>query len=467
MSGALRLRPVLLVMALAACSPSGERAVPGGGRLAGAAAGWNVVLVTVDTQRADRLSGYGYQRRATSPRIDTLLLDSGVRFARAMSPRGATWPALASLLTGLYPTGHGVIRNGYGLPDGLPTLPLLLHDAGYQTGAFLNNMQSANHSGWDAFHYARGDDVRLVRQAHEWIRGLEPDRPFFLWTHLFGPHSPYHMAKLLDEIPGLDPDYDGPVKMGKVALDRILSEGIPLGEADLAQLDAYYDGAVLATDRHVGRLIDGLRTAPGADRTLFVYASDHGEALYEHHEYLYHACSAYQNVLQVPLSIVAPGLLEPGTVIDRVVELIDVLPTLLELLGLEAPAEQHGVSLVRLLERPDAGGTERPAFSEYDDTAIRTVMSGGWKLIVNPDAVDPVCVPGAPDFPFPIEPLELYDLTADPGETRNLAAERPDVVDELRALIAARFAGLSDRGREQDIPEDLRRELEALGYVAN
>ncbi len=467
MSGSRATLLSLLVLAAWGCGDDRGREVRADGRLAGAAHGWNVVLVSVDTQRVDRLGAYGYQRRVTSPRTDALLLGAGARFERAMSPRGATWPAMATVLTGLYPTGHGVIRNGYGFPDDLPTLPRILQAAGYQTGAFLNNMHKANHSGWDEFYYGRGDDRRLVRKTHEWIRTLDRDRPFFLWAHFFGPHSPYHMAKLLEVMPGVDPEYDGPIKMGKVALDRILREQIPLDEADLEQLNALYDAAVLATDRNVGRLIDGLRTAPRADRTLFVYTSDHGEELYEHHDYFYHACSVYQTVLHVPLAIVAPGLIAPGTVLEPVVELADVMPTLLDLIDVEAPAEQHGISLVRLLERPDAAGASRAAFSEYDDTAIRTVLSDDWKLVLNPDEIEPQCVPGAPDFPFPIARLELYDLSTDPGETRNLADQHPDLVRKLEQLVEERFAGMSDRGQDQEIPEELRKELEALGYLAN
>src|SRR5207302_7205834 len=112
--------------------------------LAGTARGWNVVLLTIDTLRADRLGTYGYARRATSPNLDRQLA-SGVAFDRAFSQRAATWPSLASVLSGLYPSGHGVDENGYGFPDDLPTLPKLLHAAGYRTGAFLSNMCDANH----------------------------------------------------------------------------------------------------------------------------------------------------------------------------------------------------------------------------------------------------------------------------------------------------------------------------------
>lgn len=467
MTRASILLPALAALALAACNGAPEGTRPSGDRLSGAARGWNLVLISVDTLRADRLGAYGYDRRTTSPRTDALILEAGARFERAMSPRGATWPALATVLTGLYPTGHGVIRNGYEFPDEVPTLPEVLRQAGYQTGAFINNMQRANHQGWDAFSFASGNEERLVRQAQQWIRRLDPERPFFLWTHFFGPHSPYHQAKLLEEVPGADPTYDGPVKMGKVALDRIMHEEIPLDERDLEQLDALYDGAILATDRVVGRLLDGLRSAGRADRTLLIYVADHGEDLYEHHRYLYHACSPYQSALHVPLAFVAPGLIDPATVAAQTVELADLMPTALDLLGVEPPAEQHGVSLVRLLELPMAGRRGRPAFSEYDDAAIRTVLADNWKLIVNPDEIDPECVPGAPDFPYPIERFELYDLSADPSETTNLAAQHPDVVERLRQLIETRFAGLTDRSESQELPEELKRELEALGYVAN
>lgn len=461
----MRIVQVALGAALLAMLATGCGSDAGSAK-SGAAAGWNVVLISVDTQRADRLGAYGYDKRPTSPRTDELLLEAGARCARAMSPRGATWPAMASVLTGLYPSGHGVIRNGYGFPDDVPTLPKILHAAGYQTGAFLNNMHRANHSGWDAFKYEKGAERRLVNRALDWARARDPERPYFLWAHFFGPHSPYHQAKRLTEMPGVDPAYRGPVKIGKVALDRILSQRIPLGERDLEQLDALYDAAVLATDLAVGRLVDGLRSAPGADRTLFVFTSDHGEELYDHHDYLYHACSVYQTVLHVPLAFVAPGLLEPGTVLDQPVELTDVLPTVLDLLGVEAPAEQHGRSLLADFRRPDAAPS-LPAFSEYDDTEIHTVLRDNWKLVINPDEHAPDCVPGAPDFDYPIERLELYDLARDPGETTNLAASRGDVVRELKRLIDERFAGLTDRSGEQDLPDELRRELEALGYVAN
>lgn len=467
----LRRRPIRLLLCpllaiLAGCAAGEpEEAQPVRPRLAGAAQGWNVLFLSVDTLRADRLGAYGYTERATSPRIDELL-GGGVRFAQAAAQRSSTWPSLASLLTGLYPQAHGVVENGYGFPDALPTLPKILQGSGYRTGAFLSNMCQANHQGWDAFACSGGQDGKTVRRAVEWAQGLGGDQPFFLWVHLFGAHGPYynggdHAARVLD------PGYEGPVGPKKWMLNRIMSEKMALGPRDIRHLDALYDAAVMGSDRLSGSLLDGLRAAGKLDRTLIVFTADHGEELYDHNGYLYHSCSVYQTGLHVPLGITAPGILPAGAEVPQTVELIDVLPTVLGLLAVPAPAEMHGRSLVPYLERPGEGGRGKPAFSEYGSTRIRTVVQGTWKLIENPDAIDPVCIPDAPPGHYPIAKAELYDLAADPMETKNLAAERPEVVAELSRLIQRRFAGLANRAQGQDLPEELKKELEALGYVAH
>jgi arylsulfatase A-like enzyme len=286
---ALLSAALLLGAALAAgCRPDtaqGERPR----RLAGAAEGWNVVLLSIDTLRADRLGAYGYPARATSPALDRQLA-SGVLFESAMAPRAATWPSLGSLLTGLYPSGHGVVENGYEFPDELPTLPKALHQAGWRTGAFLSNMCKANHQGWDDFACSGGQDGKTVRRALEWAGGLEAGRPYFLWVHLFGAHGPYYNGGDL-AARELDPGYQGPVGPKKWQLDRVMTEKVPLEPRDLRHLDALYDAAVLGSDRLAGSLLEGLRAEGLLDRTVVIVVSDHGEELYAHHGYLYHACS--------------------------------------------------------------------------------------------------------------------------------------------------------------------------------
>jgi arylsulfatase A-like enzyme len=449
--------------AAAACGPGGK-APAERRRLAGAAQGWNVVLLTVDTLRADRLGAYGYTARANSPRIDAQLA-SGVIFDNAMSQRASTWPSLASLLSGLYPSGHGVVENGYGFPDGLPTLPTLLHAAGYQTGAFLSNMCQANHRGWDAFACSGGQDGKSVRRALEWAQGVDGRRPFLLWVHLFGAHPPYYNGG--DLANRLDPGYRGPLGPRKRLLDPVMTGPIPLTERDVQHLNALYDAAVQGSDRSSGALLDGLRAAGRLERTIIVFTADHGEELYQHNRYLYHSCSVYQTTLHVPLGFAAAGLLPAGARVPQIVELIDVLPTLLDLVGVAEPAERHGRSLVPYLERPGEGGAGKPAFSEYGSSTIHTVLQGNWKLVHNPEGFSPDCIPDAPPHHYPISREELYDLARDPGERTNLAAGQPGRVAALAKLIRQRFSGLRRRTRQQAVPEDLKKELKSLGYVAH
>ncbi len=453
------------LIVLAGCD-GGEAGEGAGKRLSGSARGWNVVLLSVDTLRADRLGAYGYAVRPTSPNLDALL-GGGVRFDRAMAPRSSTWPSLASTLTGLYPRSHGVIENGYGFPDELPTLPKLLAASGYRTGAFLSNMCRANHQGWESFACSGGNDGKAVRKALEWTSGLDGERPFLLWVHLFGAHSPYYNGG--DHAAVLDPGYDGPLGPKKWRLDKVMTERLPLAERDVQHLDALYDAAVMGSDRQAANLLDALRAAGRLERTIVILVADHGEELYDHNNYLYHSCSVYQTGLHVPLGFTAPGLLPAGGVIPEAVELIDVAPTLLDLLGIAPPAEQHGRSLVPRLENPAAPPPAQPAaaFSEYGTEPINTVVQGNWKLIYNPRGLSPVCIPDAPPNHYPIGRQELYDLSKDPGETTNLAAAHPEKVTELARLIRQRFAGLTDRVKAQRLPEDLKEQLKSLGYVAH
>lgn len=462
-----RLIPILFLFALAACerTPHAQEQQPAERRrLAGEAKGWNVILLTVDTLRADRLGAYGYKVRDNSPRIDAQLA-SGVVFEQALAQRASTWPSLASLLTGLYPSGHGVVENGYGFPDELPTLAKLLDGAGYQTGAFLSNMCKANHQGWDDFACAGGQDGKTVRRAVEWAQAADGKRPFFLWVHLFGPHPPYYNGG--DLAKQLDPGYTGTLGPKKWQLDPVMTKPVALNARDVQHLDALYDAAVMGTDRLSASLLDGLKAAGRLDKTIVIFSADHGEELYQHNEYLYHACSVYQTTLHVPLGFSAPGLIPAGARVPQTVELIDVLPTLLDLLGIAKPAEQHGRSLVPYLERPGSGGAGKPAFSEYGSTKIRTVVQGDWKLVENPDGISPVCIPDAPPGHYPIGRAELYDLAKDPGETANLAAAQPGRVTELSKLIRQRFAGIKNRARKQEQSEELKQELKNLGYVAH
>jgi len=461
-----RLVPLVWLVALAGCSGPAGAPEPASGpvELVGSASGWNVLLLTVDTVRADRLGAYGYTERPTSPRIDALLA-SGVAFDRAVAPRALTWPSLATVLTGLYPSGHGVVENGYELPADLPTLPRVLQETGYTTAAFLSNMCHAGHRGWDAFACSGGRDGKTLREALAWAQGLDGERPFLLWVHYFAAHGPYYNGGDLAAT-RFDPGYDGPIAPKKGALNRVMTEELELSERDLRHLDALYDAAVAGTDHLVAELLKGLEESGKLERTLIVFLADHGEELYQHNGYLYHACSVYESTLHVPLGFTGLPGLEAGARVTQPVELADVAPTIYELLGIDGPAERHGRSLVPLLARPGAGGPGKPAFSEYGNAPIFTVLHDGWKLVYNPEDIDPYCLPGAPEGHYPLEPVELYHLTEDPRETTDRAAEEPARVRRMQELIRQRFSGLSRRSGEQELSEELEKQLEALGYVA-
>jgi arylsulfatase A-like enzyme len=422
-------------------------------------------VLSIDTLRADRLGAFGYAARPTSPNLDASARQS-VRFGAAMAQRAATWPSLATMLSGLYPSGHGVFGNGYSFPGDVETLPRILQAAGYQTGAFVSNMCSAGHTGWDSFRCTSSNDARANRFAIDWAQGVDAKRPFLLWVHYFGPHPPYFNGG--ERAAELDPGYRGALVPRKNVLDAVMLRRQPLGDADLAHLNALYDAAVMSTDARAGELFAALEGLGRLKDTVVVVLADHGEELYEHNRYFYHSCSVYQSTLHVPLWIGAPGLLPPGEV-SQPVELVDVTPTLLDLLGVGAAARRamHGTSLVPYLERPDGGGAGKPAYSEYDVSQLRTVLADGWKLVDNPQSLVPDCVPGAKAGFYPIGRVELYDLRSDPGERRNLAEAQPAKVAELRGLLSKRFSALAGLRQKQTIPKGLSDELKSLGYVAN
>jgi len=435
-------------------------------KLQGAARGWNVLFLTIDTLRADRLNSYGYTERTTSPELDALFA-SGVRFDQAIAPRALTWPALATVLTGSYPSGHGVIQNGYDLPDDLETLPKALDEAGYETAAILGNMCKANHQGWDSFQCTQGRDGRGIQWTRDWAEKRAQRQnapPFFLWVHLFGAHSPYYNGGDLAATE-LDPTYQGDLVPKKWRLDAIMKEKEQLTTADIRHLNAIYDAAVIGSDRIAGRILAALKEAGLLENTLIVLLADHGEDLYQHNGYLYHACSVYQSSLHVPLGIAAPGLIDGGGTVLQTVELSDVAPTVLDLLGLAPLPAAQGSSLRSYLERPERSGAGKPAFSEYGDTRIRTVQAGPWKLVHNPEKLTPICFAGPEDL-YPIAEVELFDLSKDPLEQSNLAEAEPTRAADLKGFLRKRFMGLKTRTEKQELSEELKQELRSLGYVA-
>jgi arylsulfatase A-like enzyme/Tfp pilus assembly protein PilF len=394
-------------------------------------AGLNVLLVTIDTLRADALGCYGNARAAT-PWIDRLAA-AGVRFAQAQAHNVVTLPSHANILTGRLPLAHGVRDNaGFRLPSEVETLATTLSRQGYRTGAFVSAFTLDSRFGLDrgfdvyddaftsgagaaAFELPERAAVETVAAARRWIDAAG-GRPFFAWVHLYDPHAPYA---------------PGEPFASRFASDRYLGE-------------------VAATDAALEPLLAPLLERGAKGRTLVVLTADHGESLGEHGERT-HGIFAYEATLRVPLVVYGPRLLRPRLVETRV-QHVDLLPTILDAVAVPAPGALPGRSLL-----PAAAGAparDTPAYFEALSgqttrgwAPLHGLVRGGWKYV---------------DLPLP----ELYDLARDPREESNLAAAHPQEMDRLRAALAAlRAQDRGPRGATED--RETRERLRALGYLSS
>ncbi len=403
---------------------------------AGVAAGTPVVLVSIDTLRSDHLPAYGY-RGVETPAIDALRRD-GVLFERAYTVTPLTFPAHASLLTGLWPEAHGVRDNvGYPLDEAriaageIPYLPQLLRAQGYSTGAavsaYVLQGRGGLRAGFDLYEdgiefqtgrglgglQRRGGET--LRPALAWVRRVA-GRPFFLFLHLYEPHTPY------------DPP-----------------------EPFAGRGRTPYDGEIAAADAVVGDLLAELRRLGVYDRAIVLLLSDHGEGLGEHGE-PEHGVLLYREAIQVPLLLKLPGGRRAGTSVAGPVSLVDVVPTLAELLDLPRSPAWPGRSL--LADGDGAGGGdgggERAIYAEtfyprlhFGWSELASIVQGDRHLIDGPDP-------------------ELYDLGRDPAERRNLRASDRRAFAGLRRALAGHDRRLRPPAA---VDEETRRAMAALGYV--
>lgn len=396
----------------------------------------NLLVVTLDTLRADHVGSYGYAA-ARTPRFDALAA-RGLRFARAATVVPLTLPAHSSLFTASFPARHAVRDNGgYYLGAEQATLAELLQARGFRTGGFVSAFVLDSRWGVDQgfdryfddfdlekFEQQAGMDA-IQRPGHETVdealRWLAEDRerPFFLWVHLYDPHTPY-------------------------AAPREWASQFP------RTLTGAYDAEIAATDFQLGRLLDALEADGRMARTTLAVLGDHGEMLGEHGE-LTHGFFVYDAAVRIPLVVAAPGL--APRVIEDQVRIVDVMPTLLELLELPRPVELQGQSLLPLArgERLNLMAPSESWFPRfhYGWSELLAVQDERFKLIRAPRS-------------------ELYDLQRDPRETVNLAASDPDrlalLERALDELLAAAGGGGVPRA-PQTVDAETAERLEALGYV--
>jgi arylsulfatase A-like enzyme/Tfp pilus assembly protein PilF len=400
----------------------------------------NVLLITLDTTRADRLGAYGHAA-AETPRLDRLARE-GVLFEQTVTPTAFTLPSHSSILTGLYPPFHGVrLNGGAALADVQTTLAERLSAAGYRcgaiVGAFVIDQRWGLNQGFEHYddNFKLGPDQRLdlagvQRPADQvvdlglgWLQQGD-GRPFFAWLHLYDPHIPYEPPE--------------PFKNG-------FSGRGPSG---------LYDGELAFTDSQIGRVLDWLEERGVAERTVVVVVGDHGEALGDHGE-AEHGYYVYDATVRVPLIVRVPGSGAAGLRVAQQVRTIDVMPTVLDLVGVAPPQALHGQSLLPLMLDPE-GGESRPAYSEsmavhlqYGWSALYGLRTGVFKFIDAPRA-------------------ELYDLRQDAGEATNRLGDEPALAEELRAQLEAlrvEIAAGAPATEAADLDQETLGMLAALGYV--
>lgn len=439
----------------------------------------NVVLVVVDSLRADALGDHEGRASAT-PEIDRLA-GSGLVFGRAVSPASWNLPAMSSLVTSTPPWVHGQGSAGSG--GGVTTLAEAFGRAGYSTGAFTEVAWPLLGQGFDTFVNTAGDDLfgdpetssarRTVDAALEWVERQGEARPFFLLVHTYEAHSyflgkPAHHAFACRE----HPDYRGPFRewavrdFSRPAAEQVTTALLKASPDDIAYVRSLYRGAVSEADREIGRLAASVRAA-GRGTTVVVVTSTNGEGFRPDLKRVHHGGRLHDDLLHVPLVFSWPDHLEPGAV-DALVETLDVAPTLLALASLPTESAFTGRSLVSAEDGFFASlrGTrfqartlaERPVIAE--EAAFQVLPSGERTTATVPQYA---LYAGLVTLIDTGDSVELYDLKTDPGQEKDLAPARPAVAEALRGQLHE-VVDRAGRGAAGPDPEQLE-QLRSLGYV--
>ncbi len=397
----------------------------------------NVVLITIDTLRADRLGAYG-ARRIKTPIIDAFAEDA-VLFENAFTPVPLTAPSHSTMLTGRYPITHGVRLNGTAiLPDEETTLAEIARERGMRTAAIVSCLVLASRFGLDQgfdLYYEEGisgepgkrglwyDErkaARSIDRAVRWLRA-ESDRPFFLWLHLFDPHHPFE----------------------------------PPPPFDHTYRERPYDGEVVYTDRALGKFMAALKELEIYENSLIILVADHGESLGEHDEN-FHANFVYDATMHVPLMVRAPGG-RRGVRVPEIVSTIDIMPTALDALGVPIPDDVQGVSLM-----PAVAGRGRPEERSLYLESIYPSATYGWAEVKGIRT---------PHLKFiDLAAPELYDLREDRRELKNLHTMEPAEAARLRQEYETLASRLGETARTEtataQLDEEFRDRLLSLGYIA-
>ncbi|HYC01367.1 MAG TPA: sulfatase [Candidatus Limnocylindrales bacterium] len=443
---------------------------------AGTAQGANAILIIADTLRADHVGAYKLTGIKT-PGMDRLASD-GVLFEKAYTNSSWTRPSVATIMTSLYPSSHKVMYKTDLLPEGVTTVAEAMREAGYRTVGYVTNINVAPsfqfQQGFQEYYYLSPafffgatdsgsklsfySGIRLVRERffskQKWVQNYYQDaqtvnggalpwldrnsrEPFFTVIHYMDPHDPYF------EIP-----YNGN------AIARVDTPHPDPSQRD--RMMKLYADNIVYMDRFIANLIEALQASGVYDNTTIVLVADHGEEFYEHKGW-WHGTTLYDTEMHVPLLVKLPksaqAAVKPGTRIKTWAQLLDVAPTILAASGVSIPEAFQGRDLFSQTPVPQALFAEE----DHEGNILHSVRTERWKLITANEG-----------NPRGLAPVELYDIAADPGETRNVAADHPDVVAELRSTLDAlkqMAAARAVAGESGAIDPAAKEKLRSLGYA--
>jgi arylsulfatase A-like enzyme len=422
-----------------------------------------IILISLDTLRADHLGCYGYNRD-TSPSIDNFAKE-GVLFEHAVVQAQWTLPSHMSIMTSLYPSSHGVKQTGERLADEHVTLAELLKKEGFQTAAFVDGGYMDGSfgfdQGFDIYDSSQGGGVEMILpKVKKWL-DKNNTAPFFLFIHCFDIHNPYDPPPPYDSM-FHDFHYTGNINLNKETMLAIQWKGLKVNDEDLRHFVALYDGGIRYTDEKIGEFLSYLQASGLSDQSMVIITSDHGEEFKEHGR-LGHGQLYYRPNLHVPLILRYPNFLKKGIRINELVQSIDLLPTILEIAGLPAHPNAQGRSLLPLIEinknflnrllwrvfHPFQKDSHVSLGMELRNNTY-SIITGDYQLLHNLKA----------------NSIKLFNIESDPLATNNIAKDHDVIAERLLSELKEYYSVLPlHKASTIGLDEKTREQLEALGYI--
>ncbi len=429
----------------------------------------NIVLVTIDTLRADHLSCYGYKYK-TSPVIDSLA-EKGTRFSNCTSNIPLTGPGHSSILTSQFAHQHGAIRNGVLINDQALSIAEVLKRNGYYTAAFLSGWTlkadvTALHKGFDIYEDKMKTNYALINTERpadktidktlEFLNKFNHDKPLFLWVHLFDPHNPYRKHKKfkdLSENPEYNPEKGRVVKLNTKKQKR-------------------YDMEIAFVDHHLGRLFDKLKEKGLSENTLYTLTSDHGESFGEH-SYEGHGREVYEAGLRVPL-IFKGTMIPEDRVVNERVQIMDIAPTICDIASIESPEKFEGLSLMSVMSGKDSTNkvlSERKIYFETYKGTVGHLPDWLGSLIISDKAGSPIKLGvKLPDSHKVIvspreDETEVYNLKTDRYENNDLFEKKKSRFSVYSEKLDSWFKATREETGKTDLDSEEKKKLKSLGYI--